>query len=272
MGVSVHGCFTLADGLRPDMTVSRDRLRQVPWSVLSVLHLTIRRAAVAHEYIDPQENLIGFNTKFEDSLLGTIIGDPLLTEAGGWRAQPFIPTSEGALSIDDLAGAVDADPSVRLMPVRTLRQGFFLTTCRAALLQLNLSTAMVRNENGVWCHVLCSGEPAVVDDASLLFPPLFFVPYDGPGQPLAVPANPVNSHHPLSRWLLETAVELDRRFPALLGVLRSGLAWVAVHPDDRVDLILQINATLDRVRQLAPDLAPPRSLRVTQGDFEGGAW
>jgi hypothetical protein len=89
-GGAAWAALFLSDRLRPDLSISRDELRGLPWEVHSALALAIRRA-LAEEGVDPRAmlNVHPLNSlKVSDYLsLQRLAEDPLLEGADLWKSE-----------------------------------------------------------------------------------------------------------------------------------------------------------------------------------------
>ena len=91
----IFGLVSLFDELRPDVSVSRDKLLGLPFNIRSALHLAIRRAASC--YLDSPERGFAASVMRHEVLTRMGLGeltsaqveaDPLISQ---WRGEQIVP-------------------------------------------------------------------------------------------------------------------------------------------------------------------------------------
>jgi hypothetical protein len=263
----------LSDRLRPDLVVSRDELHGLPWQIHSAAGLALRRAARAdgRGLLDASDSQMFAGPSFvEGVLLGDVADDPLLTQPDGWKAEALF----AGMSIEEIVSLAEHGqpqqvqlPSPDDLLAPQYSPPSFLAICRAAVVALNADIRWLsENPDTVWgwqCVVVPRSAPLV--RALRLFPPLFSAEYIGSDR-LKLGDGPVNRDHRFTVWLLDAAEELTRMYPGLLAAIRSDLCRHRYN-EDMTKKAEGINAAVDRLRELNPGLAPPRSLKVAADDF-----
>jgi hypothetical protein len=265
------GFLALTDGLRPDVSVSRDRLRSLPWRVHLIANLAVRQAAATYASLEAVRWSSLLDMRFDARTPLEAVDDALLHDPHGWPSIGIIDTKEGLLSIEDVrAGAapvelLDGLPSEFVLYGGTSRLDF-TDLCQAALLALHLTVTLVFDPAEQARRYVAHAERSRPLGLGLrLFPPLFFVSYEG-SDLLQVGVHALNIDHPFSRWLIGNAEQLHAKqpgaFAALLAELRAG------HPVYGARDTAEITAILARLADIHPELAPPSGVVPTSADFE----
>jgi hypothetical protein len=243
----------LKDGLRPDLSLARDEIRGFSWACYSRLALTLFRCLRANGLGSTiNDGFIDDELKKKNAELGELVRE--IEVIADWENEPVISTSEGTVSLSklrEMAGTgkgvtlsapVDVDDWLHGKPT-------FIGCLSAALVQLGVTVTAKEDTLKV-----DSPQPPEIKDSQLLFPPLFFVPYQESGL-FRKSRMPINSNHPFSRWWLAHAAELKRKHPGLFESLRvnaSRQAW------DDPPIAESLNEILARLRQIEPALVPKR--------------
>jgi hypothetical protein len=268
----VHGLISLSGDLRPDLTVSRTKIRGLSFPIHSAVHLAVRRAAQAR--IEAEPELAAHLTKLADSsLLGSLPptepetaalfwSDKLLRD-GAWCQERVIDTDRGRVSVADLRSAGDP-PSfdIDLYVDGDARPKFlFYSSLQQALLHFFVSLVWVpdpRSPRNSRLRMKSARRPQHHPGA-FHFAPLFSVEYSAPYE-VARAGRFLNANHAFSRWLVENASELSKHFAApferILRPLRS---------------VETINTAMDGIARSRPDLAPPEDAYLRLGD-DGWWW
>jgi hypothetical protein len=263
----LFGCVQLSDRLRPDVSISRDTLRGVAWNIHSAVTLALLRALdQAGEDLAAWSlnDLLQLPPSAEE--LGVMLDDPLFLREDGWLSIPIIDVGTGRRSILQMRQAVASGKRIVLPEIQTMEllgsttyaagSSYFLLLCAQGLLQTNLQLAWVRDGHSAnWSCVVHSADPPALPEGLRLFPPLFFVPYEG-SRLLREGFRALNLHHPFSQWLVQAAPSLRRTYPELLSALREALSQSFLDSAD--ETATHVNAILDRLRQLEPAGPLPR--------------
>jgi hypothetical protein len=277
---TILGFLHLSDRLRPDVSVSRDMVRGIPWSVHSAVHLAVLNALDrAGEDVAAWKPFpllaVGPTTSGRVIELGMILDDPQLLREDGWASVPVIPTGAGRLSLRQIQVARGSGATVDLLsdPWRSDFLGGpqsrfdFLRLCAAALLQVGVQLAWVEDDaTGDWICTVQDPAPAAMEKGLWLFPPSFFIPYKD-STLLKRGRRALNLEHPFSCWLVAVAPELREEYPELLTVLRETLLTDLERADSRDTVTRTVNAILDRIRLLKPSMAPAREAYVKPEDL-----
>jgi hypothetical protein len=83
----IVGLVALTDELRPEISVSREMLRGMPWQFYSSFHLLLRRAAMATGRTLSNINDSIWIGKVGPYSLGQLLSDPLLQDELAWLAE-----------------------------------------------------------------------------------------------------------------------------------------------------------------------------------------
>lgn len=81
---------------------------------------------------------------------------------------------------------------------------------------------------------------------------------------------PANENHRLSQWLLNNAQKLHEEYPGMLRHIRESLSTkigVLHSEDDRRKTINDVNAVLQRPRNIGAGINPPSSLDLVDSDM-----
>jgi hypothetical protein len=210
--------LALRDDLRPDLSLSRDDLRSLNWKTYSHLSLALSRAFRIHLASIRYE----LQAIFQDSLKKRLTAwEEILREVDlreAWETEPIIELDGTRLSVHDIRKQLQlrekSDVSIS-NPVN-IGQWFhgapnFISCCIAVLLHAGLTVTKGSGET----LTVKGPEPAAIQDGQLLFPPLFFIPYDSNPSLLRYGGCPINSRHPLAAWLIEHARRLRSKHPGL---------------------------------------------------------
>ncbi|WP_249997895.1 ATP-binding protein [Actinoplanes sp. M2I2] len=282
------GAISLSGDLRPDLTVSRSRMRGLAFPIRSAIHLAIRRACreqlPAHDVPAPVIREVAETTV--SSILTTAANvpaaeywaDPLL-RSGAWNGEPVITTTAGRESVADLRARNILGPSSEISvawPTSPLflHESEFYSTLQLALLHFfvdvewrPLSVGTNPRTSDLLWDIPVDGELLVTSSASperhpqsLHLPLLFAVPYRA-DRDLARTGRgaPLNARHPLAGWLLDHADELTADFPAPFEQSLRPLTSVEA-----------VNKALDQVARARPRLTPPTGAYLRKD--ENGWW
>lgn len=255
----IWGAVCLADSLRPNVSVSRDLLLNLPLQVHSAITLAAfraRRAAERSESGKPWEILNHFTTP-DGALLGTLLSDPLISSDDGWKSEPVFRTDAGYKTIEQINKATSTGESIRLENVDSPRHranprfSTFMDSCVAALAQIALRVDLASGN-----FVAVAGQPSVLEAGHRMFPPLTFLPCKG--KKAALNGNGVlNTYHRFPRWLLEVAPTLHQKHPGILKSIRRAVLN---------DSFAAINENLRRLSVLRADVRPPKNIFLTEND------
>lgn len=269
----------LTDGLRPDVSVSRDELRGLSWETYSALQLAFRRAAMAHGDLRPRTYWGGFDsvvTDRRDFLLGHLVRDPLLAGAGGWIDEAILEADGTPCRLEDLRQRAEENPNLRItspLGVDTVlseepyRSVDIVAVCTGVLIQMGLDCELRLKDYGS-ALVVRSGARPQVARGQMLFPPMCFVPYRD--SDLLRKGNlPMNQSHPFAQWLVERTPEIAEQFPGIFRALRAGLCKSIGYggKTDWEEHLVKLNATLDRLWELSVQLRPAKRFRLEMTDF-----
>jgi hypothetical protein len=266
--------IALSDALRPDISLSRDRLKSLTWNVYSAITLAFRKAVGSHGEVglplkswEVFEEIVGQ----ENFLLGTLLNDPLLALEDAWAAQEIIDTEGGKTSLERIRAELGGETTFTLtnLPDITAHlhneydSSSIPQTCAAALVQIGLNVTYF-GEAYSGHYVVNSTEAPAISEGQKLFPPLFFAPYDSP-QGLRRGNGPLNRLHPFAGWLIEHAVTIHEIYPGIFEAIRNGVSTPSYDLDEAT--VEELNDTLDRLWVLNERLRPGKKFRFKPKDF-----
>lgn len=267
----------LQDSLRPDVTLSRDELRALPWNIYSALTLALSRTLQVYNHDGRMDyNLDIFSILFgqEDFLLDTILNDPNIAD-GAWEFEPIIRTDRGNRSIKQIQQAILAGQEVELMQIMQVHgiihsKATFIPCCQAVLIQMGLNIEFL-SEQGKF---IVKGPGSGIKEGQKLFPPLFFVPYENTAL-LRMGDNPLNLKHPFSQWLIENAYHLMENYPGIFDSIRRNISRIGEYGYragkwgyfTTGDMIASVNRALERLRQIDGQSRPSEKLTLQASDF-----
>jgi hypothetical protein len=264
-----HGVIALTDSLRPKLSISRDQIISIPWNVYSVGGLALYRA-LDNLDVDLRaghwELLTQSPSRFRGALhLGELMEDKFLHADDGWPSMPIIRTDSGFMSLLEIQRAFNDTDKIEIFLPSNYHWGSrsFLDWCTATLIQLRLEPSV--ELMGPWGEhrlFVSNTSHGPITEGHKLFPPLTFVPFLNSTllRPKWEPF--INLNHSFSGWLLNAAPEVSRRYPGLFGQIRSSL--LGGQPEESVQ---NLNTALDRLRELHPNVRPPKNLVLKEEDF-----
>lgn len=277
----LRGMVALSDELRPDTSVSRDDLRELPWAATSALDLGFSRAArkVLGSGYNIPEGLLAHYTLPSQAPLSAFIEDPLLAAGGGWDEEQIFDSAEGLVSAAGIKLALGMTGSLRLArDYGYIRDGreFFRTGIRARSAREMVEMVILHRDFACRLRLMAETRAdlyavgireSAVSAGELLFPPLYFVAFEQTSILRHIRYSFANADHPFSRWLLDAAPRMAQRCPGILKFLRENLIRDLGEDGSGVEMwAAELNAVLQRVTDLGGDIAPPRRLQITTGD------
>jgi hypothetical protein len=279
------GCIQLSDRLRPEVSISRETVRRVPWNMHSVAMLSILRALdLAGEdsrgwRLETVFDASPFSSTSNVLELGTMLDDPLLLRDDGWASARVIEVGDGHRSLLEIRQAHSAGKSLSIAGIPTPdltgmrrsrlyrypRYTFeFARWCAAALLQAGVEVAWVRGAAEKWTCLVRGTDPPPLSQGLRLFPPLFFVPYEG-STLLRAGRRSLNRAHPFSKWFIEAAPTIRRNYPELFSLLRRTVASYSYQPSEVPD---KTNPILDQLRRLDRNIGISHNVYLKPTDFD----
>lgn len=263
----------LYDALRPNISLSRDRVMTLSWDIYSAITLAALKAsrAFAGATFTLKDHHIFEETPGQEYfLLGTIIRDPLI-RGGEWAVQKIIETEQGAKSLEEIRAELRKKPAVIVTHLPDISSTFYgdpefgvsiTEACAAALVQTGLKMYLrVAGKDSY--YVAEPGEAPLIREGQKLFPPLFFVPYEG-ADVFRYGSYALNQNHPFSAWLIEHATVLHEKYPGIFDTIRKSVAAPAYANEEE---LAELNAALDRLWVLDKRLQPARKMQLRLEDF-----
>jgi hypothetical protein len=270
-----RGCIALTARLRPDVSVSRDELRSLPWAVHSAINLAMRRALRAQKVparLTTGTSALNMAPFPHQPLLQEVADESFSARDGVWVTEPIVPVGRSRVSIEEIRRRCEKGQEVRLALTPTLYhwggvRGMhepFWSLCVGTLLELHVELAVELTNKRANCFAR-GVRDSTARTPRHLFPPNFFVSYEG-SDALKLGALPLNIAHPFSGWLLGSAERLALAYPGTLAGLRRTL-MEHVGDDSTDSTLAAISASAERLRKLDPDLAPAKAIVPTTDDF-----
>jgi hypothetical protein len=194
-------------------------------------------------------------------LLGRILQDPQISLRGAWADEQVIETTAGFRSLNEIRADASKGERVALKNDLLRSSSYpyrpeFLLYCAATLIQIGLTVELDVGDRTEL--VVRAADPPVLLDGQMHFPPLFFVSYRN-SDLLLKSGYPLSLNHPFSRWLIDHAGELQDKYPGIFESLRTKTSSTSLPIDE-------LNAALDRLRQIHPKLVP-QTLKLQKEDY-----
>jgi hypothetical protein len=268
---AVIGAILLQDRLRPDLSLSRDYVRDLSLEILATGDLVKNRArqSILNSTGESQySRLFEVPFSFENKSLDQILRDPLLQPYGPWWNEPIfqVQIEDGVVSILSLDEILRFLSDYKLMQLHSpVLPSYALTAWQvyaAALSIRYLELRMKTHESGRHEIIITSRRKDSPLAGELLFAPATFLRFTNTDS-LRGRSAVLNREHPFSRWLIETSPELAMRYPGILEEVRTniltdysyaGSTWTGHGMEED---LLQVNETLTRLSLLNERLAPP---------------
>jgi len=267
----MFGPVCLFDNLRPEVSVSRDTLRDVPFHIRSALQLAIRRAAAMYDGTPEQTatEKIGMRDLLTDLQLGKVThaqieGDPLASE---WKSEQIIELPNGERCSTEEVRQLAKHQLIHFEVSRPWLEfsGYsFYDSLNLAMVELELDIEILNTQRPFTRRrdvTVYNANRPVQPSGLCTLPPFTVVRYDT-ADVLIRPGYPANLRHPIAAWFAEHAAALSADYPAFFAQLMRAFAEInaldirsETEADDVVELL---NATLDRIRRSWPN--PPREL------------
>ncbi|MFC1713153.1 hypothetical protein ACFL6S_05765 [Candidatus Poribacteria bacterium] len=268
----ILGVLSLTDFLRPDVSLARDQLRGLSWNTYSTIMLALLRSANSYQQEDievevPKSNRLLLGSR--ELLLDTILKDPYMGIDGEWALETIIQTDQGKMSLRGIRENLEKGMSFEIKDVilgTHISSYFssFMDYCGVALVQVGLKLKLIvgpRNKNYKYV-VNTPGDP-IISNGQKLFLPLFFAPYEDSDLLQVSYYAPLNQNHPFSKWLIEKARTLNRKFPGRLQFIKDRISEDSPLKDSKDE----INEILERLRSLDEDIRPPKNIDLKDSDF-----
>jgi hypothetical protein len=269
------GTVVLADQLRPDLTISRDRLRAVPIEVHSALQLALYHAAARlprdgwSTVVDHLAGVGLINVPPAEQLSLRRVGEDPLIAGGAWTGARVIETATGMANVAEIRAEAAAGATVTLLDLTTLDVWHlfgtlfnFTTLLRLTLIQQHLQVEWAPDPAaGSGTLRVSGGDLPVVNPGAEWFLPLYAVAY-ADDDTVAFNGTPpseetfyrivgfLNRNHALTRWLFANADTLATDFAASFQrvFFKGPLTW----RDPAT-----VNDALDAIARARPAIAPP---------------
>jgi hypothetical protein len=276
---TTRGVVLLTDRLRPELTVARDRLVDLPWEVHSAATLTAMRAIrrVTGDAVSARGDFFSADLGREALTLGRLLRDPLLQDLDHWGSEPIFESSDRGtkgsspyLSLQEIIRRGKEGEIIRLVNLRNIGSMVRPTSytsvstpvwCAAALATVHLKLQL--EDLQVWYYfgeiVVTGIRTTPVLDGEKLFAPTLFVQFDAEARLLRSRQGHLNSDHPFAQWLLETAPRLAERYPGIFEAIKAALANPERGYFEPEPALAELVKAIERLGQLEPELRVPSS-------------
>lgn len=216
------------DELRPNLSLSRDEMQDVPFAMAAALHLAIHRAIPSD--LPPDVIRILEDYWRESHVLGyypsvdveTVLG-ALNSSGKGWSDEAVLMVGGRLHTLDEVSAMADKG-EVELEFGRD-SIGLFAGPADAigatlALRRLNLRWRAAKNSSGDGQIIASPGPVRDLPAGLKWFPPLLFLAHES-GKGFRPHPGPWNIDHPVCRWILNCSPDLRERMPGYFAELRE---------------------------------------------------
>ena len=260
------GILALKDGLRPEVSLARDAVREFGWEIRYKTDISIKRALTAVGV--PLEDQAEFKpTLFQGEEIRKNL-DWFLTKKSEEEyekilREPIFKVSNHFFNFYDTLNLVSEGNVELRFEVADLNP---LTALAAGLAHLEFDMKLVEASSRVVSLRVLARRSIPIQSGEKLFPPLSFVKLDE-GNHLRY-GEVWNREHPFSAWLLIFADKIADQFPGIFNVLRQIVtaSWA-----DSRSAVNELNHAIDRLAMLEQSLMPSQIEHVSKDDFVG-AW
>lgn len=252
----IIGFIELSDKLRPNLSVARNRIVSISWTLWSHLNYTIRKNIPAEFEFLKKVNYFNLREIKVEINGDELNKDVLLTDAKGWSAEKIYENEASLSDILNREGELDYVFRRTTGPEDILRRKvvelhavygivLYKKSRPAGGYGIIRKASFRKREGDILCTMSCQ--------------PLTFCEYENfEGlMPEKLDNQIFNIRHPFSQWLLKAYHYLEKNCPKHLHILLN----------DR-DLY-RINTTLETLYNYLPDLyKPAENLRLAEEDFK----
>jgi hypothetical protein len=279
----LFGTLALSDGLRPDLSISRETLKSLPWNICLAVELAYAKALreVGANNLSDMNSFRLIKDSLPDrrnTILGEVVKEPLLRREGPWHYEPLfqvaLPTA--LKSAQDLYALMSGQADSVPLSTSLSLPGYFGRSFSWGALEWTTHTLVISVilQRDFQCTFSVKSGYIDISDVrntpltagESLFPPLTFIPFTDSRVLRHGRYWFVNTNHPFSTWLLAISPRLAQRYPGFFDSIRTQLA---VSPGDITPIekwVRDVNAILDRLTAIDPELGPPSSLRLAPVD------
>lgn len=253
------GILYFGDSFRPDLSLARDELRGLSWNTYSTANLAFRRAIKSLGLDIEVSNIFSSLMGCDGLSLMDISKDPYMQKDGEWAFEPIIKTDSGKISLNDLRQRLQIGNRIEL----TLDEPYpynFSELCAKTLAQLWLRVKFKISGKEAFYYVNEAGDPTIYEGL-MPFPPIFFVPYENSDllrYETSSQVYPLNQNHPFSKWLIEKAPIMQKKYAGMFRSIGYQLPRKAIN---------EINIILKRLRTLDKEIRPPEDIDLKPEDF-----
>lgn len=253
----------LQDSLRPQLSISRDEIKNMPWEYYCELGITLRRALAGTDFYKNSTN-----NKFTDTFpsinkisYSEFENNNIITE---WAKEDIFTIKNKRINIDKVT---QENINNILSTIYTTiyfvgRNQHFEDFIIKFLIQQKFNFQLDADTQEF--IVLNNTKPILTENIKQ-YPPLFFIQYSNPDI-FIISSFPPNSSHPLSKWLIENTFTLKKKHPAIFYNLLEAFALAETVDSNlyREEGIKTINIILDRIMSLKFENKPPKSAYLNE--------
>jgi hypothetical protein len=262
--------FALNDSLRPELSLSRDELRNLSWNIHSIANFSFLKALALLD-TKPFTGMWAFGELLNKSelIMLNLLKDPLIRSDQYWALEPIFSIDNVNYSLVQLReinnGFMFTNPFNVEKYFGIVDETIFLSYCKAALVQIGLTVTY--NTKLKKIKIIDQQIPAI-DESLKYYTPLFFIEYEDSNL-LRISNDPINSNHPFSKWLIENTELLYAKYPVLLGEMIVTISK-SFDPSNRKfyhNICNEINIVLKKLRELNFEKKPSAQIYLTEEDF-----
>jgi hypothetical protein len=264
LAVTVVGIIELSDDLRPDLSISRNKLININWNLWSHLNYSLKELLYLPYKAKKNGNFASIITRKKPSeylLYNELLKDNLITDKQYWPSEPIISTNWGRLSI---IKALENQGELKLTIDNFSKKNSLSMLIRALLQKycfpyIKIISVTKHDKKLVNSPEFLLGISNIYYPELELFPPLTFIKYEDFNGLTIVHSQFaifLNIDHSYSKWLIKSVNPLYNNFPIHY--------WTLLQATD----INTINITISRLRNLLPEeFKPPVDLIISNEDI-----
>lgn len=258
----IYGIILLKDSLRPNLSISRDKLVGLPWDFFSSAYLSFFKAIKSYKVLDLKFPKVLFRWELHYRYL--FIENIFRNLDKEWYSIPMFVTDQCFYSINDLIEKVKGDRSIKIKNIFNASRGYSLVNYLSAVLTQYCLSLELRIAGIQYSYIIIDAKPDIHPN-SIFFPPMFFVYYKE-SKLLQYCDAPLNRNHPFSQWLLDNAKIIKERYEGRFQYILKGLPFNANHVESSD--ILNINEILKWLYEFDNDITTPHEILLKEEDFK----
>lgn len=265
------GVILLFDGLRPNIRVGRDKLKEFDWKTYSTFYFAFRKSLKKMHKLNLFDEFSEHPGK-ENFVFGNIKDDPLLNSTKGWKKEKIIELAGRYTNLNQIKKIIKVKGEVEINRYQipnvhsTFSRSFFnlfrfMEILVATIIQKNLNIVFDAEKR---LFLIKNGEAELDSIDFDLFPPLFFVQYINSIK-LRIFNYPLNLNHNFSKWLTNNATAMSEKYPGIFFSIRRQIARVF---DKKEEIIKTVNPLIDRLLGLDKSFDWDQNILLKKEDFE----